>query len=604
MNTGTLTRSSNIPSIDTIGSKLLSGIDAAVLIVSADGVISYANEQATKLSGYSSTELTDKPIYNLLEEGCLNELLQHQKSKATITLYKKEKSTCTCSVQSLPLDNGEYCLIIDDITEQIAQNNKLADLSAAVAAAMDGIALLDQEGKYYYLNEKHITYFGYTHESQLLGKTWHIFYPEEEIQRIELDLFPKLARDGRWQGETVGRKLDGSPINQEITLTTLPHGGLICIMRNITEKKLQEHEFKKLALVSRKTDNAVVITEGGLTIEWMNDACMSMFSITPEQMHGTNIFDFFGSLEIYDSKLNEIKDAMCRNEPTKIELLTLNPYGKKQWLQLEVCPMVEKNSVKNFAFLFVDITTIKEAEENLLSTLVKEKALNNLKDHFVNLTSHEFRTPLASIQSSLDILKMYTDKGIEIPQSKMQQHLAQIEDETDRMTELMDNVLMIGKINSGKIDFRPKKQDLIPLLNIITDEKNFIKYNGTLTLTITGSVRDITFDSRLLNHTLLNLTHNAFKYSQASGVAPELHVHFGETDTMFEIIDHGIGIPAEDEKNIFESFFRASNTGNIPGTGLGLTIVKQFVELHGGTINFESTPNQRTAFKFNIPLHK
>lgn len=588
---------------------LLEHLNTAIAIADEQGLVVYGNKYCLKMLQYNKRELTSltwRQICSYEPDNCSaaevkSALFTTGNWEGNVSIVRKDGSRFPARAHLTVLPSSHVSCVFSDMSEQIKRETQLADLTAAVAAAMDGIALLGPDGTYYYLNEKHVTYFGYEHESELLGKTWRIFYPEHEIKRIEEDLFPQMARDGKWQGETLGRKKDGTPINQEITLTALPNGGMICIMRNITEKKQRESEIKKLALVASKTNNAVVITDANLLIEWMNESAEIIFETRDANTRPTKISGIIESMQMQDGVVTAIKTELEKGKAANFELKLAQSSGRKLWLHVEVNPVYENGLVSNYVFMFLDITTIKEAEANLSNALEKEKSLNQLKTHFVSLTSHEFRTPLTSIQSSLDILHLYLKTKGSVDNDNLTRHLNQIHDEVNRMTELMDNVLVTGKINSGKIAFKPGWHNLEQLLSEIVTSSRINQYGKEIKLNISGAVRSVYCDKRLLEHILYNLLINALKYSERASEQPEMDVVFNNEELRVSITDYGIGIPAEDQKHLFESFYRAGNAQNIPGTGLGLPIVKQFVELHGGSVGFKSTPGQKTVFHFNIP---
>ena len=170
------------------------------------------------------------------------------------------------------------------------------------------------------------------------------------------------------------------------------------------------------------------------------------------------------------------------------------------------------------------------------------------------------------------------------------------------MKELMDNVLVLGKINSGKIDYKPNLNNFISLVKEVLLSNRIKQFDQRIAIEIKGEEAEFIFDKRLLEHILSNLLINSLKYSQKSKKPPEISIAFRKEKVLFEIRDYGIGIPAEDQRNIFESFFRAANTQDIAGTGLGLSIVKQFIETHGGQIEFESQEGKGTIFKFELPI--
>lgn len=241
------------------------------------------------------------------------------------------------------------------------------------------------------------------------------------------------------------------------------------------------------------------------------------------------------------------------------------------------------------------------AEHELLKTLQKEKELNELKSNFVNMVSHEFRTPMAGILSSVELLEIIDEQLANPVKSKSAYYYGLIKNQVSRMTGLMNNVLMLGKIEAGKIEFTPSEVVLSILCKEII-QQNFAHPSSAcrIAVTVTGKEKTLQLDINLIKHILINLLSNALKYSPKD-TSPELKLAFGKKNTTIQVIDSSIGIPKGEMKKLFSSFFRASNTGNVEGTGLGLVVVKYFVELHSGTIKVQSRPGEGSVFKVIIP---
>jgi len=237
-------------------------------------------------------------------------------------------------------------------------------------------------------------------------------------------------------------------------------------------------------------------------------------------------------------------------------------------------------------------------ERKLKETLVKEKELGELKSRFVALASHEFRSPLTTILSSTFLLENYT--GQQYEKEKLL-HLGRIKRSVKLLTEILNDFLSVGKLDEGKIE---PKSELIAwpdfMHELYKDVESLKRDGQSICISHTGS-QAITSDKQLLRNISINLISNAFKYSNAHGqVVLETTVD-NNTLTM-RVIDNGMGIPEEEQKYIFKRFYRANNVANIQGTGLGLNIVKKYVELLGGTISFMSALQTGTTFMVTIPV--
>jgi PAS domain S-box-containing protein len=246
-----------------------------------------------------------------------------------------------------------------------------------------------------------------------------------------------------------------------------------------------------------------------------------------------------------------------------------------------------------------DITARKLAEAELRSALEQEKELSRLKTNFVNVVSHEFRTPLGVIMSAADILENYFER---LKPEQRRGHLHDVRHSIQQMTNLMEEVLLLGRVESGRMEFKPEPVDLRGLCQRVVDEQ--LSANSRkcpILLDVRDAGDEAKGDEGLLRHIFTNLVSNAVKYSPA-GSQVRLSVKRVANDAVFEVRDQGIGIPVEDQTRIFEAFHRGQNVGDIPGTGLGMVIVKRCVDLHKGTIELESAPGRGTTFTVNLEM--
>lgn len=245
-----------------------------------------------------------------------------------------------------------------------------------------------------------------------------------------------------------------------------------------------------------------------------------------------------------------------------------------------------------------DVTEQKKVEQDIRNALEKERELNELKSRFVAMTSHEFRTPLATILSSAELIEHYGHKWIE---EKKNKHLHRIQFAVTHMTGLLNDVLLLGKADAGQLKFQPSPINLIEFCEDLVESMQMTTKTHEIQLIKSGRLSEANIDTKLLRHILDNLIGNAIKYSPLENMV-EFHVIEQEDSILFKVKDNGLGIPAADQKNIFNSFNRAGNVGTISGTGLGLAIVRKSVELHGGRISLESTEGSGTVVTVEIPI--
>jgi signal transduction histidine kinase len=246
-----------------------------------------------------------------------------------------------------------------------------------------------------------------------------------------------------------------------------------------------------------------------------------------------------------------------------------------------------------------NITSQKKMEEGLRKALLREKELGELKSRFVTTASHEFRTPLSTILTSVFILEQYAAVAA-TPACKA--HLAKIKRAVHNLTDVLNDFLSIGKLEEGKVSLEKKEIPLQAFVQeLVTETEQIQKPGQYIMYTHQGEDGLIVTDRQLLRHILLNLLSNALKYSQPNGRV-ELLTALSGRELQITVRDFGIGIPADEVKHIFKRFYRAQNAISREGTGLGLNIIKKYIKLLKGSIRFKSQLNQGTVFYVNLPI--
>lgn len=228
----------------------------------------------------------------------------------------------------------------------------------------------------------------------------------------------------------------------------------------------------------------------------------------------------------------------------------------------------------------------------------REKELSELKSGFVSMASHEFRTPLSVILSSTEMLETYWERW---PAGKKREHFLRIQAAMKTMTLLLDQILVIGRADAGRLDLSPEPMDLRAFCDeLAAAMRQTTRGERVIEVETKGDLAGVALDEKLLRHILTNLLSNAVKYSGKDS-SVTLAVEVGGDHAVFSVKDCGIGIPPEDRPRLFESFHRCSNVGDVKGTGLGLAVVKRSVERHGGSIEVSSELGSGTEFVITLP---
>ncbi len=245
-----------------------------------------------------------------------------------------------------------------------------------------------------------------------------------------------------------------------------------------------------------------------------------------------------------------------------------------------------------------EVSERKKAEEESRKALIKERELNDLKTKFVSIASHEFRTPLSTVLSSASLINQYNERA---EPDKVDKHVQRIKSSVNHLTSILNDFLSLGKLEEGVIDVSPEFLKVKEFLEEIKEEiGSTLKSGQKLKIECEMDEKILYTDPKILRNILFNLISNASKYSDVNK-SILVKCGFEDSQFVFTISDKGIGIPKEDQKHMFERFFRASNAGNVQGTGLGLNIVRRYVELLSGSISFESEYERGSNFRVMIP---
>jgi signal transduction histidine kinase len=290
----------------------------------------------------------------------------------------------------------------------------------------------------------------------------------------------------------------------------------------------------------------------------------------------------------------EVLAALAETDQSNdVEVHYLRKDGSLFFVSLDITPLKdEQTEVTGYLGIAIDISEKKLAEAELRAALEKEKELNELKSRFVSMASHEFRTPLSAVLSSAYLLSRYTGAD---EQPNRDKHIQRIVSSVSSLTEILNDFLSVGKIEEGEvqphyISYDIKKQ----MADIVQEVAHLLKKGQHISLSHSGG-DIVSLDPSLMKHIVTNLLSNAIKFSPED--APIELVTDNRKDVfILSAKDSGIGIPKEDQGNLFKRFFRSSNVTNIQGTGLGLHIVNKYAELMNGHINCQSEPGKGTTF--------
>jgi len=259
-----------------------------------------------------------------------------------------------------------------------------------------------------------------------------------------------------------------------------------------------------------------------------------------------------------------------------------------------------KDSIRRlFLFFYTNISEQKRTEGEMINALKKERELGELKSRFVSMASHEFRTPLSTILSSANLIARQNEPGRE---DKRLKNVERIRSSVRNLVDILNEFLSLGRLEQGKVSVNKEKFDLVAYMRSITQELHHAQKPGQRIQIISSDESLIVHqDKQFIRNIFLNLVSNSLKYSPEGRPVKVSISTLGDRFNV-KVIDHGVGIPEDEHKHLFDLFFRARNATNIEGTGLGLPIVKKFIDLMQGDIAVESQVDQGTTFSITLPI--
>jgi PAS domain S-box-containing protein len=245
------------------------------------------------------------------------------------------------------------------------------------------------------------------------------------------------------------------------------------------------------------------------------------------------------------------------------------------------------------------LNDLEKTQTELREGLVKEKELHEMKSRFVTMASHEFRTPLTTILSSVSLISKYTKEDEQIHRDK---HIQRIKNSVFSLTEILNDILSLGKLDEGKVEIQLEEINLCEVLQAVLNDMDMIlKPNQEIRVNCPKDQK-VKADITLLQRVIVNLISNAIKFSfDETHVTVEVGCKFESNEVQVNISNEGIGIPEEEQSKLFDRFYRAHNASNIQGTGLGLSIVKRCLELMNATVSLTSKENSTTTFTIHLP---
>ncbi|MFW5748587.1 MAG: PAS domain S-box protein [Chloroflexota bacterium] len=531
---------------------------------------------------------------------------------------------------------GLHLSILRDVTQRKTMENQLRDLNEHLEQriaestaelrikheqlkmltdnASDLICLHTLDGTFHYVSPSATKLLGYQPETLISQRTYSWFHPDdlERARTVARRIFECPSSEER--GVYRIRHRDGSYLPVETIIrpvrdATGEPAYILSISRDITERLRLESQLRAAtqfldAVMDALTAHIAVVNNEGVIVAvnaaWQHVA--NSYAIEPGAVLtvGQNYLTICEQNEDHDStarKLGAGIRGVLNGAAHDFYLeYPLKPGEEIPWFAVRVTRF-EDRGVPHAVIAHTDISETKQQELHIQEALEQEQHINELRSRFVSMVSHDFRTPLASIQTATDVLMRY---DVHLSAVDRRERLIRIQKIVQHMNQMLEDVLYIGRAQLGEVRFEPEETDVVLFCRDIASDIGLAFGNDhRIDLVTEGDPRPVMIDKALMHKIVMNLLSNALKYSEGQ---VRLKVCFTPEELIVSVHDQGIGIPEADQDALFETFHRASNVGSITGTGLGLAIVHESVDIHGGTIDFESVEGDGSWFCIHLPL--
>lgn len=352
--------------------------------------------------------------------------------------------------------------------------------------------------------------------------------------------------------------------------------------------------------IAENTSDIIVYCAMDYSLLYVSPSISGILGYTPYETVNTDVMDYVHPDEKQDlaKKVDSLQET---NETGMLCYRLRKKDGDYIWVEATVKPVRDEKTGESAGIIGIirDINERINEEKKLKNLLHMEEQLVELKSRFISMTSHEFGTPLCAILSTIELLENY---GHKLTEEKKAHYLTQVSTSARQMVDLLQDVIMLGRFDAGKVKPNPRPVDVENLSLMIVEEARIkLSENHSLSCTVQGKAGKARMDETLYRFVLFSLLSNAIKYSPQGG-AIEFRLSFSDSSVALEVKDKGIGIPEADQHLIFDVFHRAGNVRNISGTGLGLSIAKRSLDMMGGAISFKSKIGEGSTFTVTIPL--
>jgi PAS domain S-box-containing protein len=604
------------------------------IVVNKEFQIVSINGRAEALFGYQPDELLGKSLsliipdkHRKIHEKHMTEFFDHGEQSRmaegrVLSGLKKsgEEFPLEVGLSPFTIYNRKYVLaLVYDMTQTLEYRRKLKIKGKALEFALNGIVITDaqqEDNPIIYYNKAFQKLTGYTKE-EIMGHNCR-FLQRKDRDQVGIKKIRQAIKNGdSCQVQVRNYKKDGSMFWNEVSVNPIrASNGIIThfvgIQNDVSERVMAEQEINHLIKIFNDSLNEIYVFDAeSLEFTHANFGAQKSIGYRMPELKSMKPYELMP--EFNKTKFRKLIAPILSNSRKKVELETT--YCRKDGSTYPVEIHLQSSSLENrtlIVAMVMDISDrknytqklenkVSERTEQLRQALIKEKELGELKTKFLSLVSHEFKTPLSAILTSATLIGKYPSED---QQQKRDKHIKSITSEVKHLSGILDDFLSVERLEQGKEIYTFTEFYLSKVVNEVVYSANMLLKAGQK-IEYPLNIEEIRIfqDEKIVALTLTNLLHNAIKYSPENTTI-FLEVEIMEDHIIFRVKDQGVGIPAGDQKHIFERYFRAENVLTTQGTGIGLNIVKTHLESLGGSIEFESEENKGSAFTVLLPLEQ
>jgi PAS domain S-box-containing protein len=602
-------------------SLVASSTENDVLILGRDRRIEWVNEAFCRRNHTTVQETVGKTLVDIrgavqaapTEGGraLLAALAAGEPFSGEVERYTSEGRPCWLRVEMQPIQAADgsierFVVIGADISADKEQAEQLRRLSLVAAYTDNAVVISDAQGCIEWVNEGFMHLTGYTFDEVVGHKPGHLLQGEATDPAAVAEIRSALAAGRGCDVEIINYTKSGVPYWVRLQITPIRDAAgeierFIAVESDISRQKQQAEASRQLALVAAHTHNAVLLLDCDRIVQWVNAGFTRLYGYTLQEVVGAPIGEKVIGPETDAEELARLAASLRSTESYRSDLLNYTKAGEKVWVSVDVTPVIgETGEVERYVIIIADISARKESEALVAQSLEKERQMNQQQRRFVSVVSHEFRTPLAIIDGAAQRLLRSIDRH---DPNETLQRVGRIRGSVNRMTELIDTMLSTARLEEGRIEVKWQPVVLGELAAQIAERQRGVSAEFAFNLQVAEAMKPIEGDPKLLDQVLTNLLSNAVKYSGVSRTV-DITAKASEDMLALSVRDYGIGIPQAELPKMFSRFFRASTSTGIPGTGIGLNLVKELVELHGGEIMLESIEGEGSTFTVRLPWRR